>query len=160
MIRRLVLIAATSVAAIAFAGPAQARANYAYKLVDLGTFGGPQAGQGNGPYLTAGGLVAGTADTARPDPFGTAENGSFNGDPFVQHTFVWRHGVLTDLGALGDPAMDSSYPNAINDRGNAAGQSDTGSVDPLTGTIATVPVLWKDGRMIDLGTFGGAEGFA
>jgi probable HAF family extracellular repeat protein len=160
MIKRLVLIAAASVAAIAFAGPAQARTHYAYKLIDLSTFGGPQAGQGNGPYLTAGGLVAGTADTALPDPFGSADNGAFNGDPFVQHTYVWRNGVLTDLGALGDPANDSSYPNAINDRGNAAGQSDTGSIDPLTGTIATKPVLWKQGRVIDLGTFGGAEGLA
>lgn len=73
----------------AFASQAAASTKYAYNLIDLGTFGGPQAGQGNGPYLTASGLVAGTADTARTDPFGTAENGAFNGDPFVQHTFLW-----------------------------------------------------------------------
>jgi probable HAF family extracellular repeat protein len=133
---------------------------YPYTLIDLGTLGGPQAGQGNGPYLTASGVVAGTADTALTDPFGTAENGAFNGDPFVQHTFVWRHGGLTDLGALGDPTSDSSYPNGINNRGDEAGQSDTGAIDPLTGTAATVPVLWQQSQIIDLGTFGGAEGAA
>src|ERR1700722_4244371 len=116
------LIAAAILSALTFAVPAQAHARYPYKLTGLGTFGGPQADVGNGPYINAYGVIAGTADTGLMDPYGKKDNGAFNGDPFVQHTYVWRHGVLTDLGALGpDPADNSSYPNAINAQGHLAG---------------------------------------
>lgn len=143
------------------AAHAHAVTPYPYRLIDLGTFGGPQAGQANGPYINPGGLVAGTADTATPDPYAPNDNGAFNGDPFVQHAFLWRHGTLTDLGALGPkPAKNSSYPGEINALGDATGQSDNGKLDPLTGTTAAVAVLWKNGRIIDLGTLGGNESLA
>lgn len=156
--RQPLLIAAAILSAVAFAAPAQARAQYRYTLIDLGTFGGPQADVGNGPYLSATGVATGTADTAVADPYGTSDNGAFNGDPFVQHTYVWRDGALTDLGALGpDPANNSSYPNALNARGDLAGVSDNGAMDPLTGTAATDAVLWRNGQIINLGTLGGNE---
>src|SRR5262252_2156619 len=94
---RMSLSACVTLAALAVlqlvtgaAGTAQTQAarRYAYKLIDLGTFGGPQAGQGNGPYVNLGGRVAGTADTATADPYAPNDNPSFNGDPFVQHAFL------------------------------------------------------------------------
>ncbi len=131
---------------------------YPYTLVDLGTFGGPQAGQGNGPYLSDAGGAAGTADTTMIDPYGINENSAFNGDPYVQHTFIWRRGLLTDLGALGpNSANNSSYTNGINARGDMAGISDNGSLDPLLGAEAADAVLWKSGQIVNLGTLGGNE---
>src|SRR4051812_33268588 len=144
----------------AAAAPARAHppTRYAYTLVDVGTFGGPQAGQGNSSSLNESGAVVGTADTSAPDPFGANESGAFNGDPFVQHAYSWQRGTLTDLGALGPrPADNSSYTNAINARGHAAGISDNGSIDPLLGTAETHAVLWRNATIRDLGTLGGYE---
>jgi probable HAF family extracellular repeat protein len=151
---------AAAVCSLAAVGPAQAHppSRYPYTLVDVGTFGGPQADVGNGPYMNEAGTVVGTADTARPDPFGASESGAFNGDPFVQHAYSWHRGTLTDLGALGPrSAQNSSYPNAVNARGHAAGLSDDGTIDPLVGGAVTHAVLWKDGRVVDLGTLGGNQ---
>ena len=148
----LVFGAANSVHAV------RAASLYPYTLVDLGTLGGPQAGQGNAPSLSGPGVVVGTVDTAMIDPYGINENGAFNGDPYVQHTFLWRGGVLTDLGALGPvPANNSSYPNGINAEGDAAGISDNGTIDPLVGGEETNAVLWKRGQIVNLGTLGGNE---
>jgi probable HAF family extracellular repeat protein len=164
MYRRLLLLTVAAVALLvpvtAVAGPGKAT-HFPYRLIDLGTLGGPQAGQGNGPYLSESGLVAGTADTAVPDLFGPNQSGAFNGDPFVQHTLIWRNGAVSDLGALGpQSATNSSYPNGINARGDEAGISNNGTIDPLTRTAETEAVLWKDGQIINLGTFGGNEGQA
>ena len=146
--------------AIGAAGTAPAHAStwYPYRLIDLGTFGGPQAGQGNGPYINSGGVVAGTADTATADPYAPNDNSAFNGDPYVQHAFLSRGGTLIDLGALGPkPAGNSSYPNGINAQADAAGLSDNGQIDPVTGTAAAHAVLWAGGKITDLGTLGGHE---
>ena len=152
------LIAAAILSALAFAVPAQARARYPYTLTVLRTFGGPQADVGNGPYINAGGVITGTADTDLKDPFGKHDGGAFSGDPYVQHTYVWRNGALTDLSALGPhPAHNSSYPNAINAQGDLAGVSDNGATDPLTGSAEVDAVLWKNGRVINLGALGGNE---
>jgi probable HAF family extracellular repeat protein len=151
---------AVALCSLAAVTPAQAHApaGYRYTLIDVGTFGGPQADVGNGPYLNEAGTVVGTADTARPDPFGASQSGAFNGDPFVQHAYSWKRGTLTDLGALRPgSAGNSSYPNAINGRGHAAGISNNGMIDPLVGAAATHAVLWKHGRVIDLGTLGGNQ---
>jgi probable HAF family extracellular repeat protein len=145
---------------LAAAGPAQAQksSQFSYRLIDLGTFGGPQAGVANGPFLSAGGLVVGTADTARLDPYAPNDSGAFNGDPYVQHAFAWRNGVLTDLSALGpQPSDNSSYPESVNARGDVSGLSGNGTLDPLTGLIEHVAVLWKSGQIITLGTLGGNE---
>src|SRR4051812_28888149 len=82
---------------------------HAYTLIDLGTFGGPQADVGNAPSLNESGTVVGTADTTVLDPFGANQSPAFNGDPFVQHAYEWQRRVMTDLGALGShPAGNSS----------------------------------------------------
>lgn len=135
---------------------AQQTKHYPYRLTILGTLGGPQAGVGNGPYINPSGVPAGTADTARIDPYG--RESAFNDDRYVEHTYVWQNGVLKNLGALGpDGAKNSSYPNAINAQGDLAGISDNGALDPLTGVPETDAVLWKNGQVINLGTLGGNE---
>jgi probable HAF family extracellular repeat protein len=133
-------------------------ASRAYTLTVLRTFGGPQADVGNGPYINAGGVITGTADTDLKDPYGKHDNGAFNSDRYVQHTYAWRNGALTDLGALGpDSAHNSSYPNSINAQGDLAGVSDNGAMDPLTGNPEAHAVFWKNGHVINLGALGGNE---
>jgi probable HAF family extracellular repeat protein len=138
-----------------------------YKLVDIGTFGGPQGyvnpGSGNesGNYamvLNNRGAVAGWAETSTPDPFPAF---CFTDDCVVAHTFVWKNGAKKDLGAL--PGGASSAGNWISSNGLIAGVSENGETDPL---IPGVPqlraTLWVHGRIIDLGTLpeGGFESIA
>jgi len=123
-----------------------------YKVIDIGTLGGPADSyeQGNGPgtsrTLNNAGVVAGTADTSTPDPT------CGNPDCFVSHAFRWQDGVLTDLGTL--PGGNFSGANAINARGWIAGFSTNGEIDPVTGGQAGHAVLWKDDGINDLGTLG------
>jgi hypothetical protein len=67
-----------------------------YKLVDLGTLGGPasyQSGFGDGEQLLNDrGTAAGIASTSTPDP--NAPNCN-EPDCFVSHAFQWQKGVLT-----------------------------------------------------------------
>jgi probable HAF family extracellular repeat protein len=128
-----------------------------YKLIDLGTFGGPasyysEAGIGS-RVLNNRGDVAGYADTSIPDP--SAPN-CFNLDCFVSHAFRWHNGVRTDLGAF--PGVNGSAVSAINGRGWIVGFSEYGPIDPLTGSPHAAAALWRDGQMISLGTLeGGAD---
>ncbi len=71
----------------------------------------------------------------------------------MSHPGIWQDGVLTDLGTL--PGVNSAGPQWINDRGVAVGASENGVIDPLNGLTAVRAVVWKDGQIIDLGTFGG-----
>jgi probable HAF family extracellular repeat protein len=135
-----------------------------YKLIDLGTFGGPQGylDPDNGleigtssPLLTKGGTVTGFADTSMPDLF--APNFCFE-DCFVAHAFQWQNGALTDLGAL--PGGGSSVSTWITPNGLIAGLSQTGGTDPLFSGLPMVhAVLWQNGGIADLGTLpsGGYE---
>ena len=128
-----------------------------YKLIDLGTFGGPSSYFiFTGLVLNNHGVAAGTADTSIPDPY--APN-CFSPECLVTHAFQWQDGVLTDLGAL--PGVNGSVPSDINASGVIAGISENGMVDP---TAPFPPeyhgVVWKDGQIIDLGTFGGNWSYA
>ena len=80
-----------------------------------------------------------------------------------------RDGVNIDLGTLGNPDTGNSWINwgGINDRGEAAGISETSVPDPNGedvcgfGTFLTcVPFLWRDGHMSALPTVGGNNGQA
>jgi len=139
----------------------QDKKEHRYKLVDLGTFGGP-VGYLNWPgaqVLRNRGAIAGAADTSTPDPNYPNTSLWLPPDPFIMHAFQWYNGVLTDLGAL--PGANSSFANWISANGLIAGLSETGVIDPLLGVPEANAVLWKKGEMINLGTLeGGVESFA
>ena len=136
-----------------------------YKLIDIGTFGGPSStvpGPNFGPSGSANsvnnrGMVVGTADTPSPDP-----DGFFTQDFFIAHAFARQKGVTTDLGALGPvPGINVSNANWIAETGLIGGFSENGVIDPLIpGSPEIRAVLWKDSQIIDLGTLGGNESFA
>jgi probable HAF family extracellular repeat protein len=127
-----------------------------YRLIDLGTLGGPNSSEWESPLINNHGAITGASDTADPDP--NAPN-CYNPDCFVNHTYIWRKGILTDLGGL--PGGFGSEGTGINDYGQISGQSLNGLIDPLLGTPAAVAVLWEsDGRIVDLGTLGGDESLA
>lgn len=126
--------------------------HHKYKVVDLGTLGGPASFIPN-PWsedANRRGAVIAEADTLTLDPYSPH---CFQASCLVNHGFKWHDDVRTDLGAL--PGANSSFPAWINERGGVAGFSENGQIDPLTGFPEVVGVLWKDGRIIQLGTFGG-----
>jgi probable HAF family extracellular repeat protein len=129
-----------------------------YKVIDLGTLGGPLSyGPANevvgGRLLNDRGGVTSYADTRDPDPF--APNFCFVPDCLVAHSYRWRQGVITDLGALANGY--SSFAASINDRGWSVGESQTGILDPVSGFPQIRAVLWTGHRMIDLGTVPGGS---
>lgn len=141
------------------AGTAQAgKPPHPYTLVDPGTLGGTQSFMNlPGDPLTKKGALLGTADTAVADsdypnfnPFVIGEP-----DPFTAHAFSYRNGRMTDLGAL--PGNNSSAVFQVNGNGVGAGLSETGSIDPLTAYPAEHAVLFKGGRVLDLGTLPGGN---
>lgn len=125
-----------------------------YKLIDVGTLGGPASfltDPGFGPgelVLNNAGMLAGKANTAIPDPFCAL-------NCFAFHAFRWNDGVLTDLGTL--PGGFLSDVGTINARGWISGNSTNGQIDPVTGGPVNHAVLWKKEQVIDLGTVGGLE---
>jgi probable HAF family extracellular repeat protein len=136
--------------------------NHNYRLLDLGTFGGPTGylcndptgGGGACPVLNSRGTVVSAADTSIPDPNYPNGNGFFPTDPFVFHAFQWQDGTLLDLGAL--PNGYNSFAYSINENGLIAGASENGNIDPLLGVPELNAVLWKDGNINNLGTLEGA----
>jgi probable HAF family extracellular repeat protein len=125
-----------------------------YKLVDLGTLGGPVSYFSEGGIgarvLNNGGTVAGYADIARPDP--SAPN-CFNLDCFLSHTFRWEGSVLADLGTTS--GANTSAASGINELGWIVGVSS--AIDPKSGVPHGHAALWKDHLAIDLGTLGGTD---
>ena len=151
-----------------------------YKLIDIGTFGGPQSYINGFEYhgavqtLNNAGTLTGWADTSMLDPnclLGNAfGNFCFNFDQppscfgaigcpgHVSHAFQWQDGVRTDLGAL--PGGLNSATAWISANGLIAGTSQNGETDPLDpGFPEDQAVLWKNGNIINLGTLpeGGFE---
>jgi probable HAF family extracellular repeat protein len=131
------------------------RKHHRYRLVDVGTFGGPDSYFTFGVGLNNRGEAAGAAATPTPDPFNPI---CIFPDCFVGHTFRWQDGVLTDLGAL--PGTNNSGVGGMNAQGTVAGVSENGLVDPVINFPDLEPVVWKNGQLIDLGTFGGNFGQA
>ena len=141
----------TVVAAVRLAAQARSQSekkgHIRYKLIDIGTFGGPNSGNnGESIVMNSEADVTGFADTSTPDP-------TCFTDCFVTHAYRWRDGVLTDLGAL--PGGPGSATNGINSHDQIVGQSENGLVNPLNGIPELIATVWQDGKVIDLGTFGG-----
>ena len=126
--------------------------HHQYKLIDLGTFGGPTSIVPNFSLvsISSQGAVIVQGDTTIPDPY---YPNCFMSDCLVSHPGIWQDGVLTDLGVL--PGVNSAAPNWINDRGVVVGASENGMIDPLTGFPETEAVVWKHSQIINLGTLGG-----
>jgi probable HAF family extracellular repeat protein len=152
----LVCIVAALAIPLRIHGQLEKSGHHHYKLIDLGTFGGPASYLESTPPavrdLNNLGMVAGAADTAIADPF--CQNPSC----FVAHAFVWRDGILHDLGAL--PGVNNSGGLWISSTGAVVGDSQNGVIDPLVGGPETRAVLWTDGKIKDLGTLGGNESSA
>jgi len=125
-----------------------------YKLIDTGTLGGANSSLGfeGERDMNNAGTVISLAETTIPDPT------CFFSDCFIGHAVQWRHDALTDLGAL--PPVNNSGPAWISDSGIVSGFSENGVTDPLTGAPEFQAVLFQDGRVINLGSFGGNESVA
>jgi probable HAF family extracellular repeat protein len=149
--RTLILLCALAVPVGLAAEDAHKPTHHHYKLIELGTFGGPNS---YFTFITPGrslnnhGAATGSADTsvALSSPFCLF-------DCFATHAFQWKEGIMTDLGAL--PEFGASFPNYINDTGVVAGSSFNGGSDPVLALPYFDAVIFKDGQVVDLGTFGG-----
>jgi probable HAF family extracellular repeat protein len=102
-----------------------------------------------GPIIPLGFLGTGTLSVA----FDMSRNGRYvsgyseisSGPNFGPHAFVYAHGQMNDIGTLGGAR---SIARAVNDSGQAAGDSETTAG-------ASHAFVYKNGVMHDLGTLGG-----
>jgi probable HAF family extracellular repeat protein len=119
-----------------------------YTVTDLGTLGGTFAAAEG---LNNRGWVDGISNLA--------------GDQ-TQRAFLWRNGVMTDLGTLGGPNSSAFY--SPNETGQVVGNAETLTLDPLGEDICgygdhlvCLPYLWQQGVMSPLPTtLGGSNGYA
>ncbi len=118
-----------------------------YTITDLGTLGGPFSGPGN---VANNGVVTGVS--ALPD--GT------------QRAFLWKNGVITDIGKL---ALGGTNNSAIgsNENGQVTGAAETSTQDPnaenfcgFSTNSACQAYLWQNGVMTALATLGGLNSAA
>jgi len=125
-----------------------------YKLIDMGTLGGPISflAWPSGRSINSHGTAIAEAETAIGDPY--APICLQPPDCLVNRGLEYRNGTLTDMGAL-PGGNNSSLPFWINDEGSSVGISSNGLYDPLTGYPEFRATLWKSGKIFDLGTLGG-----
>jgi probable HAF family extracellular repeat protein len=133
-----------------------------YAVYDLGTLGGPNSSTSYFAISLSSKGAIGGSQTAVLDPFSPNCLGNYYFPGcYVMHAYQWNHGTLTDLGALpGNDGNNSSVAAAINNEGLIAGYAENGDVDPDTGYPEAHAVVWKKGKIRDLGTFGGTQSAA
>ncbi len=126
-----------------------------YRVVDLGTFGGPHSQFNfNSRIINRKGTAVGGASTSIPDPLCLFDSPYC----FVFHAGKYENGFFSDLGSL--PGGANSFAVAVNSAGVAVGVSENGLIDPVTGLPVAVGAAWKKDQAIDLGSFGGTFGIA
>jgi probable HAF family extracellular repeat protein len=121
------------------------------QVISLGTL--PGGSQSFAQNINDQGQVAGNSSNGIPDPFSIFNWGT------ETRSFVWRGGVMRDLGSLGGPDTMMSWQNA---RGEIVGTSYTNDTpNPANnGFPSEAPFLWQHGHMINLGSLGGSLGAA
>jgi probable HAF family extracellular repeat protein len=149
------------IAALALPVASSAQEHHHYKLVDIGTLGGPNSffsGPGF-PILNNRTTFAIIANTSTPNPNPGCFIALNPPDCFVEQAAVWHNGTFIDLGVL--PGGANSQTTSISASGLIAGFSENGLIDPLTGQQEIVAVLFEGLKTIDLGTLpGGTESLA
>ena len=131
--------------------------HHQYKLIDLGTFGGPNSFFFSSPVgdnINNRGTVVGAADTSLQDPY---YPNCDTPDCLILRAFQWKNGILTDLGTL--PHGYSSSAGWVNDAGMILGGSENGEIDPINDIPENIAVVWRHGQITSLGTLGGSFSF-
>jgi probable HAF family extracellular repeat protein len=147
-------------------------------LTGFATVAEAQTVSGPPPHYTV--INLGTLGGSVADGYGgVTNNGWVSGDSFLQgtptyqieHAFLWRDGVMTDLGTLGGPNSSVGFP-IKNNHGLIVGGAQGPKTDPEQwgsgyGCFATAPYvctgyqyqqfgfLWQNGVMTKLPTLGG-----
>ncbi len=130
----IVIVAAISFTLVVLQGQLAAQQQGSgYKLIDIGTFGGPVSyvlptgavgsqNQLNGSRTLVGGGGTAIATTATSNP---VVCGGFEGRlPLVNHALEWQNGNLGDLGSLVGPE-NCSVAASINSSGVISGHSES-----------------------------------
>src|ERR1700730_11140263 len=150
----------TLFAALALPLQMAAQNHHRYKLIECGTSANnAERGTNGAPNLNAGGTIAGAFATSDPTT-PTSHPLACNGSSFVIHSFEWHDGIFTRLRSLPPSDTDCGIPFGLNASAEVVGVSENGELDPLTGFNQSRAVLWKRGKIIDLGSFGGNQNAA
>ena len=114
------------------------------------------------PALNSHGITVGASATPAST---TATSGGLCGGPDglvpnIFHAFEWHKGMVNDLGALPPSSENCSSAGSVNANGEIAGSSENGVVDPLFPINEGRAVIWINGHIVNLETFGGNHSYA